>query len=110
MYSEEEKYSIWLFDVLENIGVNDEYRRTCQQAGITSEILLSFKALITSKFYGSSCEATVTQLHNDGCGKTSQKTDILCEISDTFENTVTWYNFGSTFEGTITPGEILYAE
>lgn len=107
MYSEEEEDSNWLFDVLESIGVNDEYRSTCQHAGITSEILLSVKALFTSNLYGRSCGATVTQLHNDGCGKTSQKAAMICEIPDTFDNTVTWYNTGSAFEGTVTPGEIF---
>ncbi|CAG2190834.1 unnamed protein product [Mytilus edulis] len=88
MYSEEEEDSNWLFDVLERI---------------TSEILLSVKALFTSNLYGRSCGATVTQLHNDGCGKTSQKAAMICEIPDTFDNTVTWYNTGSAFEGTVTP-------
>ncbi|CAG2243544.1 unnamed protein product [Mytilus edulis] len=66
MHSEEEQEnSIWLFDVLESIGVNDEYRRAWQHTGITCEILRSVEALITSSNYGSSCEATVTQSEND---------------------------------------------
>ncbi|CAG2190825.1 unnamed protein product [Mytilus edulis] len=105
MYSEEEKDSIWLFDVLEGIGVNDEYRRTWQQTSITNEILQSVNSLIVSNNYGKSPEATVTQSQNDGCEETSHKEYIICKFPDIFENIRTLYIMGSTFEATFTPDE-----
>lgn len=109
MTSEEEEDSIWLFDVLESIGVNDEFRKAWQQIGITCEILETFKSLITSNNYGSSREATVTQSLNNDSKKTSQKEYIICNFPDIFQNIRTSYLMGSTFEATVTPGNIICA-
>ncbi|XP_063436565.1 uncharacterized protein LOC134717997 [Mytilus trossulus] len=38
----EENDSIWLFEVLDIIGANDDYRKTCQRSYITREIIQNF--------------------------------------------------------------------
>lgn len=106
MCSEEEKDSIWLYGVLESIGVKDEYRRTFHRSGITIEILRSVESLIISSNYGCSLEASETQLQNDGCTATNEKEYIICKFSNIFDNIVTFYSMGSQFEGTFTTGDI----
>ncbi|CAG2187733.1 unnamed protein product [Mytilus edulis] len=36
------KDSTWLYEVLDSIGANDDYRKTIQECGITSEIICTF--------------------------------------------------------------------
>lgn len=59
MDSAEEFDSIWLFNILNMIGVNEEYRKTCQQDGIMKEILDSFERKNSFYFMGSSVEGTI---------------------------------------------------
>ncbi|CAC5399317.1 unnamed protein product [Mytilus coruscus] len=39
---DDEKDSTWLYEVLDGIGANDDYRKTIQQSGITFEIICTF--------------------------------------------------------------------
>ncbi|XP_052070872.1 uncharacterized protein LOC127709398 isoform X2 [Mytilus californianus] len=39
---DDEKDSTWLYEVLDSIGANDEYRKTIQRSGITFEIICTF--------------------------------------------------------------------
>ncbi|CAC5399322.1 P4HA [Mytilus coruscus] len=38
----DDKDSTWLYEVLDSIGANDDYRKTIQQSGITFEIICTF--------------------------------------------------------------------
>lgn len=58
MSSNEEDNSIWLFDVLNTIGINDEYRIVRRNQGIICEILESFEYRITTLNMGSTIEGT----------------------------------------------------
>lgn len=56
--SDKEKFSIWFYNVLEAIGINEEQRKTCQQAAIMSDILFTFTGIYTYYLTGSSVEGT----------------------------------------------------
>ncbi|VDI54846.1 cyclic GMP-AMP synthase, partial [Mytilus galloprovincialis] len=58
IFSDEENDSIWLCGVLDIIGVNDIYRKTCQKTNIMSEIIYTFKSKKSVYFFGSRCEGT----------------------------------------------------
>ncbi|CAC5364794.1 unnamed protein product [Mytilus coruscus] len=57
-WSDEENDSIWLCGVLDIIGVNDIYRKTCQRTNIMSEIIYTFQSQKSTYFFGSQCEGT----------------------------------------------------
>lgn len=60
MHSDDENNSIWLFDVLDTIGVNAVYRKTREQTGIINEILQTFQTSFTVYNVGSTIEGTAT--------------------------------------------------
>lgn len=51
--------SIYLFDVLEDIGANDCYRKICQERALTSEIITTLTCDLTVYRVGSVGEGTV---------------------------------------------------
>lgn len=55
-----ENDSIWLFDVLEIIGVNDFFRKTCQRACIMKDILDTFQNEVTIYYFRNKCERAIT--------------------------------------------------
>ncbi|CAC5366554.1 unnamed protein product [Mytilus coruscus] len=57
----DEDDSVWLFDVLKCIGVNESLRKTCERVCITVEILETFTNWVTRYKFGSSCEGTFLQ-------------------------------------------------
>ncbi|CAG2190829.1 unnamed protein product [Mytilus edulis] len=63
MVSKEENDSIWLFDVLDIIGANDEFRMSCQRANIIHEILMTFQNPTSMYLFGSGCEGSFTPGH-----------------------------------------------
>lgn len=56
MLSDEEKESMWLFGVLDFIGVNNEYRMKSQKACIMYEILLTYDQQRSIYVFGSRSE------------------------------------------------------
>lgn len=60
LYLDEVDDGIWLFDVLNTIGVNDEYRQASQQQGIIGEILENCPCYATWYNMGSTIEGTAT--------------------------------------------------
>ncbi|XP_052083858.1 uncharacterized protein LOC127721212 isoform X2 [Mytilus californianus] len=75
MYSDEVDNGIWLFDVLNTIGVNEVYRKVRQQQGIIGEILESFQEPITTLNMGSTFEGT------DSPGEPSDMDVMRCDES-----------------------------
>lgn len=53
--------SIWLFGVLECIGVNYNLRKTCERVCITVEILQTFANWVTRYDFGSASKGTFVQ-------------------------------------------------
>ncbi|CAC5364798.1 unnamed protein product [Mytilus coruscus] len=58
MHSDDVNDGIWLFDILNTIGMNDVYRKVRQQQGIMCEILECFQDPITTLNIGSTFEGT----------------------------------------------------
>ncbi|VDI69335.1 Hypothetical predicted protein [Mytilus galloprovincialis] len=58
VYRETENDSIWLFEVLDNIGVNDGYRKICREEAIIQEIINTFSSDVSVWNVGSYCEGT----------------------------------------------------
>lgn len=60
----EEEDSIWLYDILETIGFNEEFRQICKRSSIMNEILFTYGAEKSEKSnksnytFGSMSEAT----------------------------------------------------
>lgn len=55
-----EEDSIWLYDVLDTIGVNGYYKEQHRHRGIMCEILESFQNDVSTYYMGSSIEGTTT--------------------------------------------------
>lgn len=60
MFTNEENDSIWLYDVLDNIGANEEFRKTCRCTHISAEIMATFVNDNSFYCFGSSCEGAFT--------------------------------------------------
>lgn len=60
MFTDDETDSIWLYDVLDIIGVNEEYRKTAQRVYVCSEILQTFLYPRSTYFVGSRAEGVFT--------------------------------------------------
>lgn len=66
MTSVDENDSIWLFEILDSIGVSDKHRKACQRESITFEIIQTFNNSEPISIYnfGSWSEGTVTPGNN----------------------------------------------
>ncbi|VDI54848.1 Hypothetical predicted protein [Mytilus galloprovincialis] len=58
--SDDEDDSVWLFEILDSIGANDDYRKTVKRVSITQEILETFGGCLTCYYMGSTFEGAVT--------------------------------------------------
>ncbi|XP_071139104.1 uncharacterized protein [Mytilus edulis] len=57
---DEEDDSVWLFEILDSIGANDDYRKTIQRESIKQEILETFGGYLTCYYMGGTFEGAVT--------------------------------------------------
>lgn len=60
MFTNEENDSLWLYDVLDYIGANEEFRNTCRCTYISAEIMATFDYVNSIYYFGSSCEGAIT--------------------------------------------------
>ncbi|CAC5364796.1 unnamed protein product [Mytilus coruscus] len=83
MVSKEENDSRWLFDVLDIIGANDEFRKSCQQAHIMQEIFMTFQNQTSMYSFGSACEGSITPGHEQDADyiECDEKFPVIEDIS-----------------------------
>ncbi|XP_063438206.1 uncharacterized protein LOC134719157 isoform X2 [Mytilus trossulus] len=63
MFTNEENDSLWLYDVLDYIGANEEFRKTCRCTYISAEIMATFDNVNSFYYFGSLCEGAFTPGH-----------------------------------------------
>ncbi|XP_052083852.1 uncharacterized protein LOC127721209 [Mytilus californianus] len=83
MVSKEENDSRWLFDVLDIIGANDEFRKSCQRAHIMQEIFMTFQNQNSMYLFGSACEGSITPGHEQDADyiECDEKFPVIEDIS-----------------------------
>ncbi|XP_052083848.1 uncharacterized protein LOC127721204 [Mytilus californianus] len=86
----EENDSIWLFEVLDIIGANDYYRKTCQRSYITQEIIKNFldapefsNYIVGGIFEASNTPGIFTDIDAIGC---DDSLDVIEDISKAEKN------------------------
>lgn len=60
MFTDDENDSLWLYDVLDIIGVNEEFRKISQRTYILGEIIQTFQSPNSTYYVGSRSEGIFT--------------------------------------------------